>query len=245
MGGSCLREAGAPASRSRTACLREAGAPASRSRTEGRSLRRRQVGEGRPPPNTPPGDLKSPGSQLSGSKGRPWWGSKRPFGLCGSRGNGPELSALRRTPSSAVGTVFAGILPVTLAAWSALLPPSATSPGRRGAFHQPSSTSALGACTCYRPPFCPHRQGSRGSPRTGGGRLARLSVSLTWISPAGPYSFGPRRRPLAIDPGGRAVRSLGRKKETRSQIGTVPAVRCGGPARRAPFRSVYRPTSPV
>ena len=85
-------------------------------------------------PTPAPGDFKSPGSRLSASRGRPWWDSKRPFGLCGSRGNGPQLSALRGTPSSALGTVLAGILPATPAVWLALLPPLR---------HQP------------RPPGCP------------------------------------------------------------------------------------------
>ena len=185
MEGSCLRdpsfaaaalplrrvEAGAPASRLRAEApsrlrearfggRREVGAQA-RSRTarrpkamgrraEGRSLRRRRAA-----PNTPPGDFKSPGPQLSRSKGRPWWGSKHPFGLCGSRGNGAELSALRRTLSSALGTVLAGKSPATPAAWSTLLPPSATSPGRRVAISSTFLKHRTRACTWYRPSFCP------------------------------------------------------------------------------------------
>ncbi len=166
-------EAGAPASRlraeapsrlreARSGGRREVGAQA-RSRTEGRSLsprrsslRRAKTGRRRQAaPNTPPGDFKSPGPQLSGFNGRPSWGSKRPFGHCGSRGNGLELSALRRTPSSALGTVLAGKSPATPAAWSALLPPSATSPGRRVALSSTFLKHCTRACTRYRPSFFP------------------------------------------------------------------------------------------
>ena len=85
----------------------------------------------------------------------PWRGSKRPFGLCRSRGNGRELSALRRASSSAFGTVLAGISPATPAAWSALLPPSATSPGRRVALSSTFLKHRTRACTWYRLFFCP------------------------------------------------------------------------------------------
>ncbi len=164
-------------------------------------------GHGRlPPPTPPPGDFKSPGPQLSGSRGRLWWGSKRPFGLCGLRGNGAEHSALRRTPSSALGTVLAGIKPATPAVWSALLPPSATSPGRRVALSSTLPKALYAGLYVVQALFLPGLQGLGRRRRGGRETRPRPAVSRTWISPGRPYPLGSGRRSLAY-PSGRPANS--------------------------------------
>ncbi len=177
-------------------------------------------GEGRPPPTHPRPGISNPLDPLYRvPKGRSWWGSRRPSGLFGSLGNGPRLSALLRAPSSALGTVLAGLWPATPAAWSALLPPSATSPGRRVALSSTFLKHRKRACTWYGGPFCPD-YGASGD----GGGAAGKPVSAR---PCPGHGF--RRNvhtrldraggPRPIHPGGRRIRSLGRKKGTPSQIG--------------------------
>ena len=185
------------------------GRPAGEGRPGGGSF-----GEGRPP-QRPASGFQIPRTPISGSRGRPWWGSKRPFGLCRSRvwftWQRPGTFCLAQDPFIRAWHGPCGKIAGDPGGLVGPPPPSATSPGRRVAVSSNFLKHRTRACTWYRPSFCPDYRasgdggGAAGKPvpaRPCPGHGFRRAVR-TRLDRAG----GPR----PIHPGGRRIRNLGRK----------------------------------
>ena len=214
--GAAAAEGGSPLlpARSRSFASAKAGRRAKGGRATGRSAK-----AGRP--QHPASGFQIPWTPISGSTGRPWWGSKRPFGLCGSRvwftWQRPGTFCLAQDPF--------------IRAWHGPCEKIAGDPGGLVGpppplRHQPRPPgfpfldrpqARYKGLYAVQALFLPGLQGLGRGRRGGRETRPRPAVSRTWISPGRPYPLRSGRRSLA-DPSGRPANS-----QFGSQIGNALA----------------------